>query len=315
MLDKARRLKAAANSPPLGIQPPRIPSGKLGSAIVAALRSEPGRSWLVADLVPVVKKSKAAIKKELCRLLLPGQDDTPPPVQRVGRGLYACFLGPKELLALENPQPKVHALQLVWRAPSSPPFGGSPPRSPPSGFGQVHRGWVHDEESKSFRLQRWHGGLKITLQFFPTTATLMASIDSSNTPLDAPAIGHLRTFLEATLQAEGFPWSEPRVATVEINRDFARVRLEGREAARFYLGRLGLSGETLKLEALEGALVQIYNKERLGVMRQELRLQPRGLDLPNLQALVVSMFYGPMTDGGPVQSGVGSLGEPEGGYS
>jgi len=317
MLEKARRLKAAGKSPPLGVQPPRIPSGKLAAAIVAALRSEPGRSWQVSDLIPVVKKGKAAVKKELCRLLLPGPDDSPPPVQRVGRGLYACFLGPQELLALENPQPKVHALQLVWAAVNSPPFGGSPPRSPPlgvldAGFGVGHRGWTHDEDSRSYRLQRWHGGLKVTLQAFPTTGKLMASIDSSATPLDGQAIAHLRTWLEATLQAEGFPWSEPRVATVEINRDFTRVRLAGREAARFYLGRMGLSGETLKLNALEGALVQIYNKERLGVMRQEMRLQPRGLDLPNLQALVVSMFYGPMPqDGGTA----GERGPPEGGYA
>jgi hypothetical protein len=128
----------------------------------------------------------------------------------------------------------------------------------------------------------------------------MASIDSSNTPLDAHEIGHLRTWLQATLQAERFPWIEPNIATVEINRDFKRVRLSGREAARFYMGRMGLSGEhELKLSHLEGALVQIYNKDRLGVMRQEIRLQPRGLDLANLQALMASMFYGPMP--GPQQ--------------
>lgn len=313
--EKARRLKAARNSPPLGvIQPPRIPTGRLASSLVAYLRKNPGLSYTPNDLAVAVKAKKADVKKELCRLLLPGRDDTPPPVQRTGRGLYACFLGPRELALIENPQPKVHAIQLVWKAPSLPPFGGSPPRSPPlgvldAGFGQTHRSWVHDEASRSYRLQRWHGPLRITLQVFPTTQTLMASIDSSSTPLDGPAIGHLRTWLEATLQAEGFAWSEPRVATVEINRDFTRVRLNGLEAARFFLGRMGLGGTQLKLEALEGALVQIYQKEELGVMRQEIRLQPRGLDLPNLQALVVSMFYG------PVQPEAMPPGPPEGGYA
>ena len=100
---------------------------------------------------------------------------------------------------------------------------------------------------------------------------------------------------------------------MEINRDFTRVRLAGREAARFYLGRMGLSGETLRLNALEGALVQVYNKERLGVMRQEIRLQPRGLDLPNLQALVVSMFYGPLPGGDTAVAP--ERGPPEGGYA
>lgn len=312
----ARRLKAAEKSPPLvGGQLPRIPTGSLAKRLVATLRKDP-RSWTVSELCGEVHAPKSHVKKELCRLLLPGRDDTPPPVQRTGRGLYACFMGPHELLRLENPQPKVHAIQLVWKTPTLPPFGGSPPRSPPgildAGFGVLHgRSWVHDEESRSYRLQRWHGSLRITLQAFPTTATLMASIDSSATPLDGPALGTLRTWLEATLQAEGFMWSEPRVATVEINRDFHRVRLAGREAARFYLGRLGLSGEQhLKLNHLEGALVQVYNKEKLGVMRQELRLQPRDLDLPNLQALVVSMFYGPLPD----THGPSSL-PPEGGYA
>lgn len=312
----ARRLKAAGNSPPLGVvQPPRKPTGKLARAIVQELRRDPARSYTVAELVAIVKRPKSDVKKELCRLLLPGKDDSPPPVQRTGRGLYAAFLMPGDLARIESPQPKVHALQLVWRTPSLPPFGGSPPRSPPvaaAGFGVLHgRSWIHDEESQSYRLQRWHGPLRITLQAFSTTSTLMASIDSSETPLDGPALGTLRTWLEATLQAEGFQWSEPRVATVEINRDYHRVRLNGREAARFYLGRMGLSGEQhLKLGHLEGALVQVYNKERLGVMRQELRLQPRDLDLPNLQALVVSMFYGPLANNPSP-----SPGEPEGGYS
>lgn len=311
----ARRLKAATFSPPLVVQRPRNPTGLLARKIVAVLRRDPARSLTVHELVAEVRKGKSAVKKELCRLLLPGKDDTPPPVQRTGRGLYAAFVGPEELARIESPTPKVHALQLVWPVPGSPPFGGSPPRSPPSSqgwdFGVLHgHAWVHDEGSKSYRLVRWHSSLKITLQAFPTTGKLLASVDSSENPLDAPALGTLRTWLEATLQAEGFPWTEPRVVTVEINRDYHRVRLNGREAARFYLGRMGLSGErSLKLGHLEGALVQIYNKERLGVMRQELRLQPRDLDLPNLQAIVASMFYGPMPDD------VGERPPPEGGYA
>lgn len=312
----ARRLKAAENSPPLVVHRPRNPTGILAQRIVAVLRRDPARSWTVHELVVEVKKGKPAVKKELCRLLLPGRDDTPPPVQRTGRGLYAAFVGPEELARIESPTPKVHALQLVWPVPGSPPFGGSPPRSPPTAeaaFGVGHgRSWVHDEESRSYRVVRWHGPLKITLQAFPTTGKLLASVDSSENPLDAQALGTLRTWLEATLQAEGFPWTEPRVATVEINRDYHRVRLNGREAARFYLGRMGLSGEQhLRLGHLEGALVQIYNKERLGVMRQELRLQPRDLDLPNLQALVVSMFYGPLSD----TASRGTPPPPEGGYA
>lgn len=309
-----------------GVAVPRIPRGRLAQALVAVLRAEPGRSWTPGELAVKVKGKKASVKKELCRLLLPGPDDTPPPVQRLAHGLYSCFLTPEALTQLENPQPKVHALQLVWKLPGVPPFGGSPPRSRAhthargqvldAGFGVIHAesDWTHDEASRSWRCKRWHGGLRITLQAFPTTGTLMASIDSSMTPLDAPAIGHLRTFLEATLQAERFTWTEPRVATVEVNRDFKRVRLAGREAARFYLGRMGFTGEqSLQLKHLEGALVQVYNKHALGVMRQEIRLQPRDLDLANLQALVVSMFYGPL----PPQQQEPSppLPPPEGGYA
>lgn len=269
-----------------------------------------------------VKGKKASVKKELCRLLKPGPDDTPPPVQRVAHGLYACFLGPAELQQLENPQPKVHALQLVWKLPGQPPFGGSPPRSRAhtrgamldAGFGAIHAdgAWTHDDSSRSWRCRRWHGNLKVTLQAFPTTGTLMASVDSSLHPLGATELGHLRTFLEATVQAEGFTWTEPRVATVEVNRDFKRVRLAGREAARFYLGRMAFTGEqALQLRHLEGALVQVYNKHQMGVMRQEIRLQPRDLDLQNLQALVVSMFYGPL----PPQEQPSPLTQPDGGYA
>ncbi len=314
-----RRRKAAAKSPPLtAVQPPRIPTGRLAARLVAVLRAEPGRTWTPAELAVEVKGRKADVKKELCRLLLPGRDDSPAPVQRTGRGLYACFLGPAELLLLENPQPKVHAIQLVWKLGSLPLSGGSPPGSHASAHTrawgvQPSGAWVPVEGSRSWQLRRWHGKLAVTLQAFPTTGTVMASVDSSENPLDGPALGHLRTWLEATFQAESLNWIEPRVATVEINRDFQRVRLGQREAARFYLGRLGLSGEQhLKLEHLEGALVQIYNKERLGVMRQEVRLQPRDLDLPNLQALVVSMFYGPLPPQGrdePAGSG------PDGGYA
>lgn len=289
------------------------------------MRAEPGRSFSPNELAVLTKSKKANVKKELCRLLKPGPDDTPPPVQRVAHGLYTCFLTPDDLLKLENPQPKVHALQLVWKAGGWPPFGGSPPRSRAhaharagvldAGFGVLHAqgGWVHDEGSRSWRCSRWHASLRITLQAFPSTGTLLASVDSSRTPLDGPALGHLRTWLEATFQAESLPWTEPRVVTVEINRDFQRVRLQGRSAARFFLGRMGLSGEqSLRLQHLEGALVQIYNKEALGVMRQEIRLQPRDLDLPNLQALVVSMFYGPLP---PKEQEVSQPAQPDGGYA
>lgn len=283
------------------------------------LRREPGRSWTPGEICIKIQAKKATVTKELCRLIRGGTEETPPPVQRVAPGLYACFLGQRELAELENPQPKVHAIQLVWKTPHLPRFGGSPPRSRArtreAGFGILHAeaDWIHDEASRSFRAKRWHDGMRLTLQAFPTTGTLMISLDSSKTPLDAPAIGRLRAFLEATLQAEGYPWSEPRVATVEINRDFKRVRLAGREAARFFLGRMGISGEqNLKLGHLEGALVQIYNKHELGVMRQEIRLQPRDLDLPNLQNLVASMFYGPLPP--EVQAEPTEPGDP-GGYA
>jgi len=317
----ARRQAAARNTPPLPVaSPPRVPTGKLARLLVAALRERPGQSYTPGELCLIVKAKKGNVKKELCRLLLPPRGNTTAPVQRTGKGLYACFLGPEELLAVENPQPKVHAIQLVWDAASPPLFGGFPPRSHAGAhareqlFGPLtaQGAWVHDEASRSWRAVRWHEEYKLTLQHFASTGKLLVSVNASQKPLDAPALGHLRTWLQATLQAEGFTWQEPRVATVEINRDFERVRLGQREAARFYLGRLGLSGDrALRLGHLEGALVQIYNKEALGVMRQEVRLNPRDLDLPNLQALVESMFYGPARE--PPPPAVAS--SPEGGYA
>ncbi len=267
----------------------------------------------------MVKAKKGNVKKELCRLLLAPRGGGTPPVQRTGKGLYSCFIGPGELLQIENPQPKVHAIQLVWDAASPPLFGGFPPRSRAPAYAreqlfapvQAQGGWVHDQASRSWRAVRWHDAYKLTLQHFPSTGKVLVSVNATAQPLDAAGLGHLRTWLQATMQAEGFTWTEPRVATVEVNRDFERVRLGQREAARFYLGRLGLSGDrALRLGHLEGALVQIYNKEALGVMRQEIRLNPRDLDLPNLQALVESMFYGPT-----VEPPTWAPSSPDGGYA
>lgn len=312
----ARRLKAAEKSPPLGAYAvPRIPTGRLAQRIVAKLREDPSRSWSPVMLAQAVKEPKANVKKELCRLLLRGRGDTPPPVVRVGRGLYACHLGPKELAGIENPTPKVHALQLTWKAASSPLFEGFPPRSPPSiadaGFGSLRpRGsWAHDESSRSWRVVRFQGPHEITLQAFPTTGTLMASIGSSDNPLDGPALAQLRVWLQATFAAEGFRWSDPLVSTVEIHRDYKHVRLNGAEAARFYLGRMGLAGEQLRFQALEGALVQVYNKKDF--LRMEVRVQPRSLDLQSLEGLLVGFYYGPREEAGPSP---GVL-PPEGGYA
>jgi len=312
------RRRAAAGNVPLLVSSaaPRIPSGRVGRSIVAVLRKDPARSWTPGEIAEATRLKKATITKELCRLIRGGNKESPPPVERVAPGLYSCFLGPQELTQIENPEPRVHALQIVWKAGNLPRFGGSPPRSRgrtrEAGFGMLHAegDWVHDEGSRSYRCKRFHEGLKITLQAYPTTGTLMASIDSSKTPLSGPDLAGMRIWLQATLQAEGYAWTEPRVATVEINRDFQRVRLRGREAARFFMGRLGLQGErSLSLGHLEGALVQVYNKHSLGVMRQEIRLQPRELDLPNLQALVTSMFYGPMPEM------AADFPDPEGGYA
>lgn len=293
---------------------PRIPQGATARKIVKLLRADVNRSWTPGEIVAETGLKKSTVRKELCRLIEPGTKDTPPPVQRTGPGLYAAFLGPGELARIESPEPKIHALQLVWKVPR---FGGLPPRSRTrtreAGFGILHADgdWLHDEASRSYRCKRWHDGQRVTLQVFPSTATVLASVNSSKTPLAPADVGRLRSFLEATLQAEGIPWTEPRIVTVEIARDFQRFRLAGREAARFFLGRMGTRGDTLNLGALEGALVQIYNKTQIGAMRQEIRLQPRELDLPNLQALLTSMFYGPLpTD---VQPEPLDHGEP-GGY-
>lgn len=314
--DEARRRKEAAFSPPLPVgSRPRFPTGKLAWKLVNELRKDPARSLTVQELVEATKAPKSHIKKELCRLLLAGKDGSPPPVQRTGRGLYACFLGPAELARIEEPEPKVHALQLTWKGESSPLCEGFPPRSPPgvldAGFGVLRaRGsWAHDEASRSWRCVRHEGLHEITLQAFPTTGTLMASVGSSEAPLDGPGLARLRVWLQATFAAEGFRWSDPLVSTVEINRDFKRLRLTGVDAARFYLGRMGLSGETLRLEALEGAVVQVYNKR--DVLRMEVRVQPRSMDLQSLTGLLVGFYYGPREGS---QDGPG-LREPEGGYS
>lgn len=316
---QARRQKAAEKSPPLGrVGGPRIPTGKLAQAIVRFLRQDPTRSHTAKEIVVAVKAPASDVKKELCRLLLPGRDESPPPVQRLARGLYACHLGPRELALIENPEPKVHALQLTWKAESSPLSGGFPPRSPPpildAGFGELRpRGaWHHDEASRSWRVVRFQGPHEITLQAFPTTGTVMASIGSSDNPLDGPALAQLKVWLQATFSAEGFRWSDPIVSTVEIHRDFKRLRLSGAEAARFYLGRMGLAGETLRFEALEGALVQVYNKRDF--LRMEVRVQPRSLDLASLTGLLVGFYYGPRDEGhgtGGFESGL----PPEGGYA
>lgn len=317
MQPSSRRASAATN-PPLPVSAvPRIPDGKLARRIVGLLRLEPGRSWKPQEILEALKIPKAkggGLRKELARLTKPGRDDSPPPIQRVGPTLYACFLGPGELAQLESPEPRVHGLQLVWKSPQN---GGSPPRSRArtreAGFGELHRDgdWMHDEASRSWRCVRFYKAHRVTVQVFATTGTILASVDSSREPMGPLELGHLRTWLEATWQGAGFAWLEPRVATVEVNRDFKRVRLRGREAARFYLGRMGTSGDSLKLGQLEGALVQIYNKASLGVMRQEIRLQPRDLDLENLQALVTSMFYGPLP---PEVQAMPLDGEP-GGYA
>jgi hypothetical protein len=167
------------------------------------------------------------------------------------------------------------------------------------------------EASASFQCRRWFESRSVTMQAYPTTGTLLVSVDASDRPLNAEALGSLRTWLEATMQAEGFPWSDPSVKTVEINRDFHRIRLSGAEAARFYLGRMGMSGTTLRFAQLEGALVQVYQKHRLGVLRQEIRLQPRDLDMAGLQAMVTSMFYGPL----PAEEPFTPSTPPEGGYT
>lgn len=271
----------------------------------------------------LAKGNKGAVKKELCRLLAAGPDDSPPPVQRTGPGLYACFLGPNELLRLENPTPHIHALQLAFTGALPPPNGGSPPgsRTHTHAWGAGARpreetllpaqsSWQRVEASKSWQCRRWFEARPITMQAFPTTGTLLVSVDSSDRPLDPSSLAQLRTWLEATLQAEGMTWRDPTVKTVEVNRDFHRVRLSATEAARFYLGRMGLSGPHLGFAQLEGALVQVYQKDRLGVMRQEIRLQPRDLDMAGLQAMVTSMFYGPLPADPPSVPSI-----PEGGYS
>lgn len=316
---EARRLKAAEKMPPLGGSAvPHIPTGKLAQRIVQFLRQNPTNGHTVAEIILAVKAPKANVKKELCRLLLPGRNESPPPVQRLARGLYGCHLTGRELALIENPEPKVHALQLTWKGESSPLCEGFPPRSPPNvldaGFGSLRpRGvWAHDESSRSWRVVRFEGPHEITLQAFPTTGTVMASIGSSDNPLDAAAVGRLRVWLQATFAAEGFRWSDPIVSTVEIHRDFKRLRLTGAEAARFYLGRMGLSGESLKFEALEGALVQVYNKKDF--LRMEVRVQPRSLDLASLTGLLVGFYYGPRPDE-LGDSGAVPRPEPDGGYS
>lgn len=316
--DSARRAKAAKNSPRLSVGGPRIPTGILARKIVLLLRQNPQRHYTPNEIATEVKDKKSNVRKELNRLLLRGKDDTPAPVIKTGPGFYACHIGPEELAAIEQPEPKVHALQLTWEASDSPLFGGFPPRSPPSvldaGFGAVRAqgAWAHDESSRSWRVVRFQGPHRITLQAFPTTGTLMASIGSSENPLNGPALAQLRVWLQATFQAEGFRWSDPQVKTVEIHRDFETLRLSGAEAARFYLGRMGLSGTTLRLEALEGALVQVYNKRDF--LRMEVRLRPRSLDLQSLEGLLVGFYYGPPDDLGG-SNGSPGLPHPEGGYA
>lgn len=311
----ARRLKVAEKLPPLVSGGPRIPTGKLAREIVRFLRQNPGQAYTPNDIIQAVKAPKASVKKELCRLLLGDKSGSPPPVLRVERGLYACYLGPAELALVENPEPKVHALQLTWKASDSPLNGGFPPRSPPgvadAGFGAIRpRGsWHHDESSRSWRVVRFSGPHEITLQAFPTTGTVLASISSSENPLDAPALSRLRIWLEATFAAEGFRWTDPLVSTVEINRDYKRLRLTGADAARFYLARMGIHGEQLRFSALEGALVQVYNKH--DYLRMEVRLQPRSLTLENLGGLVANWMYGPRDTGEALPERPG----PEGGYA
>lgn len=273
------------------------------------MREDPTKTWTPAELAGRVKTKQNAVRKELNRLLLPGPDGTPPPVQRTGRGVYACFLTQAELNLIESPPPVVHAIQVVWKTGAGRFAGGSPPGRAPAptraharaaildaGFGLVksETEWVYHDGARAYSAVRWCGPHRVTLQAYPTTGTLMASIHATKDPIDGPGLAKLTTWLQATIQAEGYAWTDPKVATVEINRDFKRVRLAGREAVKFYLGRMAINGEhSLRMSQLEGALVQVYNKHETGAMRVEVRLQPRDLDLANLQSLVTSMFYGP----------------------
>lgn len=320
----ARRRSTATKLPSQGVGP-RIPSGALGRAIVALLRSDPSRTYSPDEIAKAIGAARKSVGKELCRLITVGKNDSPPPVQRTGQGLYGCFLGPRDLHLIESPMPKVHALQLVWKLP---PGGGSAPRSrarthargrlAEAAWGELNAqgAWIHDDGSRSFRRITTHNDHKATLQVFPTTGTLLVSLSTTQKPLDPAGLQAIRAWLQGMFDGEGWPWYEPRVATVEINRDFKRIRLAGRDAVTFFLGRMAVNGErNLNLQALEGALYKLYNKKDLGVLREEIRLHPRELDLSNLQALVTTLFYGPLGQPPPPSVPAPILDAHEGGYT
>jgi hypothetical protein len=178
---------------------------------------------------------------------------------------------------------------------------------------QPRPGWLWRQESKSWEKRAIAQGHNLTIQHYPSTGTVLASINSSRDPFDAAGLQRLRDYLSGIFAAEEMPWIEPNVVTVEINRDFKLLRLKGREAARFYLGRMGTSGDTMRFKELQGALVQLYMKRELGVMREEIRVNPVDLDLANLQSIVTNFFYGPV--GSPPPPADNNGGDPPGGYA
>jgi hypothetical protein len=139
----------------------------------------------------------------------------------------------------------------------------------------------------------------IRLVVYPTTGTVMVDVRASEQPLEPSEIDKLSGVLMGMFGTQRWPWHEPRVVSVEINQDFRAFRLKGSKVAEFFLGGMALRGqEAMGLGQLQGAILRIYNKDELNVMRMELRLKPKllNLDLTHLQGLVEHTFYGPTKD-------------------
>lgn len=278
----------AAKKPPQTTAVPKMPSGKIARRIVAMLRGEPGRVFTAHEITVKVGHSSGAVRKEMTRLTA-CRDERPAPLVRVERGLYRAWLSPAALQALEEAPPRVHGLQLAFRVPQT---GGE---APPRAYTHAREGWLEITSSKSIQrrlqvMERW-----ATVQVF-RTGTVLLSLDSSKNPLDARELANMTPFLMGAFTVMGLPWVQPKVASMEVNRDFKVVRLRGRELLQFRMrGGIQTGGDKeLTLQELQSAIIRIYNKEELGVMRMEARLEPIGLTLTEASAMITNMVYGPL---------------------
>lgn len=261
---------------------PRIPTGPVQKQVVKLLRENHNQVYSPQRIANTLNLKPGSVRKALQRLT----DRDPPAIIRVDRGLYRAWRDPGNIEAIENPKPELHGIQLTSKLSRNRGWG--PPGGAPESFGSIRETspWSVDETNgQRFASVAWRGR-RVKVAVSPSTGAVQVNVRAGDEPLDPDEFSQLLTWLGGWFEGQRLAWDadRARVSSVELNRDYQRLAIDGIEKVR--------------LGAWVNGWVKFYERED-GTFRSEVRYQEYEdgrLTAGELGALAESMAR--MADGG-----------------